>query len=117
MTEMANISVRMDRETAARTRVRAEARGERLSDAVRRYAEEGDRAETYRGSSFARGRRVAAQPLRAAPTSEICLAARQVGGETQLGEELSLIPDQVALTLRYALLILSHARRCSKGGA
>lgn len=55
MAETTNISVRMNRKTATRIRARAEARGERLSDAARRYAEEGDRAETHSGIVFRPG--------------------------------------------------------------
>ncbi|HEX6455830.1 MAG TPA: hypothetical protein VF009_04860, partial [Solirubrobacterales bacterium] len=55
MAETTNISLRMNRETAARIRARAEARGERLSDALRRYGEEGDRAETHPGIVFRSG--------------------------------------------------------------
>lgn len=107
MAETANISVRMNRETAARIRARAEARGERLSDAVRRYAEEGDRAETHPGIIFRPGPTGRRAALAGGPDVwEICLAARQVGGGKQVGErlaeELSLTPDRVAVALRYA---------------
>jgi hypothetical protein len=107
MTETANVSVRMNRETAARIRVRAEARGERLSDALRRYAEEGDRAETHPGIVFRSGPAGRRAALAGGPDVwEICFAARQVGGGTQVAErladELSLTPDRVAVALRYA---------------
>lgn len=107
MAETANISVRINRETAARIRARAEARGERLSDAVRRYAEEGDRAETHPGIVFRPGPTGRRAALAGAPDIwEICLAARQVGGGKQvaarLAEELSLTPDRIAVALRYA---------------
>jgi hypothetical protein len=107
MAETANISVRMNRETATRIRARAEARGERLSDAVRRYAEEGDRAETHPGIVFRPGPTGRRAALAGGPDVwEICLAARQVGGGKQvaerLAEDLSLTPDRVAVALRYA---------------
>lgn len=103
MAETANISVRMNRETAARIRARAEARGERLSDAVRRYAEEGDRAETHPGIVFRPGPTGRRAALAGGPDVwEICLAARQVGGGKQVAEQLSLTPDRVAVALRYA---------------
>jgi hypothetical protein len=101
----------MNQETAARIRARAEARGERLSDALRRYAEEGDRAETHPGIVFRPG----PSGRRGAPPGgpnvleslwEICWAARQVGGGKQvaerLAEELSLTADRVGVALRYA---------------
>jgi hypothetical protein len=96
----------MDRETA-RIRARAEAGGGRLFDALRRYAEEGDRAETHPGIVFrpgASGRRAA---LAGGPDVwEICFAARQLGGgwriAEQLAEELSLPPDRIAVALGYA---------------
>jgi hypothetical protein len=110
MAETANISVRMNRETAARIRARAEARGERLSDAVRRYAEEGDRAETHPGIVFRPGPAGRRAALAGGPDIwEIGLAARQVEGgkqgkqvAEQLAEQLSLTPDRVAVALRYA---------------
>lgn len=107
MAETANISVRMNRGTAARIRARAEARGERLSDAVRRYAEEGDRAETHPGIVFRPGPTGRRAALASGPDVwEICLAARQLSGKKQvaerLAEELSLTPDRVAVALRYA---------------
>jgi hypothetical protein len=107
MPETANISVRMNRETAARIRARAEARGERLSDALRRYAEEGDRAETHPGIVFRPGPAGRRAALAGGPDVwEICFAARQVGSGQQvaerLAEDLSLTPDRVAVALRYA---------------
>jgi hypothetical protein len=107
MAETANISVRMNRETAARIRARAEARGERLSDAVRRYAEEGDRAETHPGIVFRPGPAGRRAALAGGPDIwEICLAARQVRGRKQvaerLAEDLSLTPDRIEVALRYA---------------
>jgi hypothetical protein len=97
----------MNRDTAARIRARAEARGERLSDAVRRYAEEGDRAETHPGIVFRPGPTGRRAALAGGPDIwELCLAARQVEGGKQvaerLAEELSLTPDRVAVALRYA---------------
>ncbi|MGE5281827.1 MAG: hypothetical protein ACM3N0_05825 [Chloroflexota bacterium] len=106
MAETVNISVRINRETAARIRARAEARGERLSDAVRRYAEEGDRAETHPGIVFRPGPTGRRAALAGGPDIwEICLAARRAGGKQvaeQLAEELSLTPDRIAVALRYA---------------
>ena len=106
MTETANVSVRMNRETAARIRARAEARGERLSDALRRYAEEGDRAESHPGIVFRPGPSGRRAALAGGPDIwEILFAARQIGGEQvadRLAEELSLTPDRVAVALRYA---------------
>jgi len=107
MAETANISVRMNRETAARIRARAEARGERLSDALRRYAEEGDRAESHPGIVFRSGPAGRRAGLAGGPDVwEICWAARQLGGGKQiaerLAEDLSLTPDRVAVALRYA---------------
>ena len=107
MTETANVSVRMNRVTAARIRVRAEARGEKLSDALRRYAEEGDRAETHPGIVFRSGPAGRRAALLGGPDIwEICWAARQMGGGKQvaerLAEDLSLTPDRVAVALRYA---------------
>jgi hypothetical protein len=103
MTETANVSVRMNRETAARIRARAEARGERLSDALRRYAEEGDRAESHPGITFRSGPSGRRAALAGGPDIwEICFATRQVGGGRQVAEELSLTPDRVAVALRYA---------------
>jgi hypothetical protein len=106
MTETANVSVRMNRETAARIRARAEARGERLSDVLRRYAEEGDRAETHPGIVFRSGPAGRRAALAGGPDIwEICFAARQVGGGKQaaerLAEDLSLTSDRVAVALRY----------------
>jgi hypothetical protein len=106
MTETANVSVRMNRETAARIRARAEARGERLSDALRRYAEEGDRAESHPGIVFRPGPSGRRAALSGGPDVwEICFAARQLGGGRQaverLAEDLSLTPDRVAVALRY----------------
>jgi hypothetical protein len=107
MAETANISVRMNRKTAARIRARAEARGERLSDALRRYAEEGDRAETHPGIVFRSGPAGRRAALAGGPDVwEICFAARRFGGGDQfaerLAEEFSLTPDRVAVALRYA---------------
>lgn len=107
MAETTNISVRINRETAARIRARAEARGERLSDAVRRYAEEGDRAETHPGIVFRPGPTGRRAALANGPDIwEICLAARRAGGgkqvAEQLAEELSLTPDRIAVAFRYA---------------
>lgn len=106
MTETANVSVRMNRETAARIRARAEARGERLSDALRRYAEEGDRAESHPGIVFRSGPSGRRAGLAGGPDVwEICWAARQLGGGKEvaerLAEDLSLTPDRVAVALRY----------------
>lgn len=106
MTETANVSVRMNRETAARIRARAEARGERLSDALRRYAEEGDRAESHPGIVFRSGPSGRRAGLAGGPDVwEICWAARQLGGGAEvaerLAEDLSLTPDRVAVALRY----------------
>lgn len=106
MAETANVSVRMNRDTAARIRARAEARGERLSDALRRYAEEGDRAESHPGIVFRSGPAGRRAALAGGPDVwEICFAARQVGGGMEaaerLAEDLSLSPDRVAVALRY----------------
>lgn len=107
MAEMYNVSVRMNGETAARIRARAEARGERLSDALRRYAEEGDRGETHPGIVFRPGPAGRRAGLAGGPDVwEICWALRQRGGGKQavdqLAEDLSLTPDRVAVALRYA---------------
>lgn len=107
MAETANVSVRMSRETASRIRARAEARGERLSDALRRYAEEGDRAETHPGIVFRSGPAGRRAALAAGPDVwEICCVARQLDDGEQvaerLAEHLSLTPDRVAVALRYA---------------
>lgn len=107
MTDTANVSVRMNRETAARIRARAEARGERLSDVLRRYAEEGDRAETHPGIVFRSGPSGRRAGLAGGPDVwEICWVARQLGGGKQVAErvaeDLSLTPDRVAVALRYA---------------
>src|SRR4051795_3700967 len=107
MAETANVSVRMNRETVARIRARAEARGERLSDALRRYAEEGDRAESHPGIVFRSGPSGRRAALAGGPDVwEICFAARRLGGGRQiaerLAEDLSLTPDRVAVALRYA---------------
>lgn len=106
MTETANVSVRMNRETAARIRTRAEARGERLSDALRRYAEEGDRAESHPGVVFRSGPSGRRAALSGGPDIwEICLAARKVDVKQvaeRLAEDLSLTPDRVGVALRYA---------------
>lgn len=106
MTETANVSVRMNRETAARIRARAEARGERLSDALRRYAEEGDRAESHPGVVFRSGPAGRRAGLAGGPDVwEISWAARQLGGGKEaaerVAEDLSLTPDRVAVALRY----------------
>jgi hypothetical protein len=106
MTETANVSVRMNRETATRIRARAEARGERLSDALRRYAEEGDRAESHPGIVFRSGPAGRRAGLAGGPDVwEICWAARRLGGGKQvaerLAEDLSLTTDRVAVALRY----------------
>lgn len=105
MTETANVSVRMNRETATRIRARAEARGERLSDALRRYAEEGDRAETHPGIVFRSGPAGRRAGLSGGPDVwEICWLARQLGEENaaeRIAEDLSLTPDRVAVALRY----------------
>jgi len=107
MPETANVSVRMNRDTTARIRARAEARGERLSDALRRYAEEGDRAESHPGIVFRSGPAGRRAGLAAGPDVwEICWAARELGGEQdvpeRLAEQLSLTPDRVRVALRYA---------------
>lgn len=107
MTETANVSVRMNRETAARIRARAEARGERLSDALRRYAEEGDRAETHPGIVFRSGPAGRRAALAGGPDVwEICWAVRGRGGGKEgaerLAEDLSLTFDRVEVALRYA---------------
>jgi len=107
MAETTHISVRIPRETAARIRARAQARGERLSDALRRYAEEGDRAETHPGIVFRPGPAGRRAALAGGPDVwELCLAARRLSGGEQvaerLAEELSLTPDRVAAALRYA---------------
>jgi len=106
VTETANVSVRMNRETAARIRARAEARGERLSDVLRRYAEEGDRAESHPGIVFRSGPAGRRAGLAGGPDVwEICFAVRQLGGGREaaerLAEDLSLTPDRVAVALRY----------------
>lgn len=106
MAETANVSVRINRETAARIRTRAEARGERLSDALRRYAEEGDRAETHPGIVFRSGPAGRRAGLVGGPDVwEIVLALRQDGGadaSERLVEEMSITADRIAAALRYA---------------
>jgi hypothetical protein len=107
MAETANVSVRMNGETAARIRARAEARGERLSDALRRYAEEGDRAETHPGIVFRSGPAGRRAALAGGPDVwEICWVARELGGgkriAERLAEQLSLTADRVEVALRYA---------------
>lgn len=107
MTETANVSVRMNRETAARIRARAEARGERLSDALRRYAEEGDRAETHPGIVFRSGPAGRRAALAGGPDVwEICWSVRERGGGKEgaerLAEDLSLTLDRIEVALRYA---------------
>lgn len=106
MSETANVSVRINSETAARIRTRAEARGERLSDALRRYAEEGDRAETHPGIVFRSGPAGRRAGLAGGPDVwEIVLALRGSGDGPQaaarLAEELSITPDRIAVALRY----------------
>jgi hypothetical protein len=96
----------MSRETAARIRARAEARGERLSDALRRYAEEGDRAESHPGIVFRSGPAGRRAGLAGGPDVwEISYAVRQAGGGRQaierLAEDLSLTPDRITAALRY----------------
>lgn len=106
VSETANVSVRINRETAARIRTRAEARGERLSDALRRYAEEGDRAETHPGIVFRSGPAGRRAGLAGGPDVwEIVLALRQSGGteaSERLAEEMSITADRIAVALRYA---------------
>lgn len=107
MIETANVSVRMNRETVERIRARAEARGERLSDALRRYVEEGDRAEAHPGIVFRSGPAGRRAALACGPDVwEVCWMARQAGGgkhaAEHLVEDLSLTSDQVAVALRYA---------------
>jgi hypothetical protein len=107
MSETANVSVRINRETAARIRTRAEARGERLSDALRRYAEEGDRAETHPGIVFRPGPAGRRAGLAGGPDVwEIVLALGRNGGGTEendrLAEEMSITSDRIAVALRYA---------------
>lgn len=105
--ETASVSLRMSRETVTRIRARAQARGERLSDALRRYAEEGDRAETHPGIVFRSGPAGRRAGLAGGPDVwEIALALRRLGGGSQaaekLAEELSISPDRVHVALRYA---------------
>ena len=107
MSETANVSVRINRDTAARIRTRAEARGERFSDALRRYAEEGDRAETHPGIVFRSGPAGRRAGLAGGPDVwEIVLALRQTGGGTEANErlagEMSITADRIAGALRYA---------------
>jgi hypothetical protein len=107
MSETANVSVRINRETAARIRTRAEARGERLSDALRRYAEEGDRAETHPGIVFRSGPAGRRAGLAGGPDVwEIVLALGQGGGGAEASErlvqEMSITADRIAVALRYA---------------
>lgn len=107
MTGTVNVSVCMDRETVARIRARAEARGERLSDVLRRYVEEGDRTESHPGIVFRPGPSGRRAALAGGPDVwEICWAVRERGGGRQaaerLAEELSLTPDRVAVALQYA---------------
>lgn len=107
MTETVDISVQMNRETAARMRTRAEARGERLSDALQRYAEEGDRAAAHPGIVFRSGPTGRRAALACGPDVwEICWMVREAGGGKQaaehLTENLSLTSGQVAVALRYA---------------
>jgi hypothetical protein len=107
MSETANVSVRINRETAARIRTRAEARGERLSDALRRYAEEGDRAETHPGIVFRSGPAGRRAGLAGGPDVwEIVLALSQGGGGAEaserLAQEMSITADRIAVALRYA---------------
>ena len=90
MTETANVSVRMNRETAMRIRARPEARGERLSDALRRYAQEGDRAESHPGIVFRAGPSGRRAGLAGGPDVwEVCWAARQLGGGKEVVERLA----------------------------
>jgi hypothetical protein len=107
MSETANVSVRINRETAVRIRTRAEARGERLSDALRRYAEEGDRAETHPGVVFRSGPAGRRAGLAGGPDVwEIVLALGQGGGGAEaserLAQEMSITADRIAVALRYA---------------
>lgn len=102
-----NVSVRMDRETVARIRARAQARGERLSDALRRYAEEGERAETHPGIVFRSGPAGRRAALSGGPDVwEIVVALRQLGGGAEaaeeLGGQLSIVADRIQVALRYA---------------
>lgn len=89
--------------TAARIRAHAEARGERLSDALGPNAEERERAETHPGIVFRSGPAGRRAGLAAGPDVwEICWVAGQIGDGDQVAEHLSLTPDQVAVALRYA---------------
>jgi len=73
---------------------------------LRRYAEEGDRAESHPGIVFRSGPSGRRAALAGGPDIwEICFAARQLGGGKQiaerLAEDLSLSPDRVGVALRY----------------
>ena len=97
----------MDRDTVARIRARAKARGERLSDALRRYAEEGDRADTHPGIVFRSGPAGRRAGLAGGPDVwEIVYAVRQLGDRPDaaetLADQLSLPLDRIQLALRYA---------------
>lgn len=105
--ETKTLSVRMSRETVERIRARARARGERLSDAIRRYAEEGDRAETHPGIVFRSGPAGRRAGLAGGPDVwEVAMAVRALGGGAEgveaLARQLSLLPDQIEVALRYA---------------
>lgn len=102
-----SVSVRMDRETVDRIRARARARGERLSDVLRRYVEEGERAETHPGIVFRSGPTGSRAGLAGGPDVwEIVLALRQLGGGSkateELAEQLSLTVGRIQVALRYA---------------
>jgi hypothetical protein len=106
MSKTANVSVRMSSDIVERIRIRAEARGERLSDVLRRYAEEGDRAETHPGVVFRPGPTGRRAALAGGPDVwEVVAAVRAAGGPPaveRLASELSLTVDRIGVALRYA---------------
>lgn len=105
--ETTNVSVRMSQETVERIRARARARGERFSDLIRRYTEEGDRAETHPGIVFRSGPAGRRAALAGGPDVwEIVLALRQLGEGSRAVQELAkrllLSVDRIHVALRYA---------------
>lgn len=99
MTETANVSVRMNRETAAHIRARAEARGERLSDALHRRVSPGDRLPVGAGRSPGGPGR---WPRRLGDLLGGTPARQRKAGAERIADDLSLTPDRVDVALRYA---------------